>query len=66
MPSETHVSDGICVKRWKSLNVWVDNLYSDSDYSDDVMQTIFKDGKLLVEDNFQTLRERAVEDIREH
>ncbi len=45
---------------------YVDNLYSDSDYSDDVMQTIFKDGKLLVEDNFQTLRERAVEDIREH
>ena len=45
---------------------YVDNLYSDSDYSDDVMQTIFKDGKLLVEDNFQTLRERAVEDIQEH
>lgn len=45
---------------------YVDNLYSDSDYSDDVMQTIFKDGKLLVEDNFKTLRERAVEDIQEH
>ena len=45
---------------------YVDNLYSDSDYSDDVMQTIFKDGKLLVEDNFQTLRERAVNDIQEH
>ena len=37
---------------------FVDGLNLNSDFSDDLLVTIFKDGKLLVDDNIETIRQR--------
>ncbi len=37
---------------------FVDDLNLNSDFSDDLLVTIFKDGELLVDDNIETIRQR--------
>lgn len=37
---------------------YVDGFFADGDYSDDLMFTYFKDGKLLIDENIDAIRKR--------